>query len=79
MNNRQKLIDTRYRSGKPLIVTTNLSKNEMEHPSDIKYSRVYDRVLEMCIPIAVKGESRRKSNAKKIKEDVGKLIFEGCL
>lgn len=53
------VINSRYKSGKPLIVTTNLSVEEIRNPKDIKYSRIYDRILEMCIPIRLKGESRR--------------------
>ena len=29
-------IDSRYRSGKPLIVTTNLTLKELQHPRDMK-------------------------------------------
>lgn len=59
----QEIIDTRYRSGKPLIVTTNLSPQELQNPTDIRYKRVYDRILEMCHPILVNGESQRKKKA----------------
>lgn len=59
----QEIIDTRYRSGKPLIVTTNLSPQELQNPTDIRYKRVYDRILEMCHPILVNGESQRKRKA----------------
>lgn len=59
----QEIIDTRYRSGKPLIVTTNLSPQELQNPTDIRYKRVYDRILEMCTPILVDGSSRRKKKA----------------
>lgn len=59
----QEIIDTRYRSGKPLIVTTNLSQSELQNPTDIRYKRVYDRLLEMCHLILVDGESRRRSKS----------------
>lgn len=72
----QEIIDTRYRSGKPLIVTTNLSPEEFECPQDIRYSRVYDRIREMCVTIAVKGESRRKDKARKNREDFKQMILE---
>lgn len=58
------IIDTRYRSGKPLIITTNLTKAEISFPSDIKYKRIYDRITEMCIPILIKGEPRRKNKSE---------------
>ncbi len=45
------VVDSRYRSGKPLIVTTNLSLDELQHPQDTPHARIYDRLLEMCAPI----------------------------
>lgn len=59
----QEIIDTRYRSKKPLIVTTNLSQSELQNPTDIRYKRVYDRIWEMCHFVLVDGESRRKNKA----------------
>lgn len=60
------IIDSRYRSGKPLIVTTNLTAEELKYPSDVRKQRVYSRLFEMCIPIEVKGLDRRK---EKLKDD----------
>jgi len=42
------IIDSRYRSGKPLIVTTNLKLAELKHPPDLAHARIYDRILERC-------------------------------
>lgn len=57
------LIDTRLRSGKPLIVTTNLSMNELKNPENRAYGRIYDRILGMCkINFKIDGESRRTKN-----------------
>ena len=63
----QEIIDTRYRSGLPLIITTNLTQKELQNPDDSRYKRVYDRILEMCHLILVPGESRRigKSSVKR--------------
>ena len=43
------VIDSRYRSKKPLIVTTNLTLDELKHPKDLARARIYDRVLERCV------------------------------
>ena len=58
------IIDSRYRSRKPLIVTTNLTLDEIRHPQDTAHARIYDRLLEMCIPVSCIGVSFRKENAQ---------------
>lgn len=54
------IIDSRYRSRKPLIVTTNLTLTELKKPQDTAHARIYDRLLELCTPIACTGPSMRK-------------------
>ncbi|WP_297636792.1 ATP-binding protein [uncultured Clostridium sp.] len=50
------LIDTRYRSQKAIIITSNLSLEETR----TKFGdRIADRIVDMCFPIEVKGESMR--------------------
>lgn len=56
------VIDGRYRSGKPLIITTNLTHGEMLSEQDIKKMRVYSRILERCYPYEIKGLDRRKAS-----------------
>lgn len=70
------IIDSRYKNGQPLIVTTNLPLSEIKNPSDLKYSRIYSRILEMCVPIKFEGDDRRKEvfNSKLGK---AKKLFEG--
>ena len=53
------IIDARYRSGLPIIVTTNLTIGELADPADIRRQRVYSRLKEMCVPIEVTGADRR--------------------
>ena len=69
------IIDSRYRTGLPFIITTNLSLMEISNTTDIAYSRIYDRILERCFPIKVSGKSRRKDefnkNYKEIKKKLG--------
>ena len=74
------VIDTRARSGKPLIVTTNLSMKDLQNPPSLAHSRIYDRVLEMC-PIRLKltGDSRRVVNANDRKDKARRLLdLEGA-
>ena len=60
------VIDARYRTGKPMLVTTNLKKAEVMSPEGTENvgsadkMRIYDRVLERCRFFKVNGESRRK-------------------
>lgn len=54
------IIDARYKSGKPLIVTTNIDLNEIKRPKNLSYRRMYDRLIEMCHPVKVIGKSRRR-------------------
>lgn len=59
------IIDSRYRSGLPLIITTNLSLDEIKKPAEMAYTRIYDRVLEMCHPIQIAGNSRRRAEVRR--------------
>ena len=68
------VIDSRYRSGKPMIITTNLSLEAIKNPTETSDMRVFDRILERCFPIEVKGDSYRKKNVIDQYEDMkGKL------
>ena len=69
------VIDARYRSGKPFVITSNLTAEELRKPQEVGYARIYDRILERCFPIQITGESRRNKEGKEsyfdIKEKLG--------
>ncbi len=44
-------LNSRYQSRKPMIVTTNLTLEELKHPSDLAHEQIYDRLLERCVPV----------------------------
>lgn len=58
------IVDGRYLSRKPLIVTTNLSLRELKSPADMARQRIYDRILELCVPVCFDRESLRQEKAR---------------
>lgn len=68
------VIDTSYKSGKPLIVTTNLTLDELKFPTAIPHKRIYDRVLGMCVPVMFNGVNFRKEEAA-AKMEAAKKLF----
>ncbi len=60
-----KITDARYRSGLPLIVTTNLTAEEIDKGDGIGNKRIYSRLLEHCLAVEVKGKDRRRENARR--------------
>ena len=67
-------VDARYRSGKPVIYTTNLPLEVLKKPRDARYTRIYDRILERCFPVEFRGVSRRKREARRGFEEMKKLL-----
>ena len=70
------VIDSRYRSGKPLIVTTNLTLDDLHNPEDTAHSRIYDRLLSMCVPVRFTGDNFRQETAQRKMESMKKLITD---
>lgn len=64
------IIDSRYRAGLPMIITTNLSIDKIKNPDDITNGRIYDRIIERCFPIEVTGINRRH---KAVRESYGDM------
>lgn len=78
------IIDGRYRSKRPLIISTNLNEQELRtnlQTVDFKSGlidreeRIYNRLIEVCSPLEVKGSSWRKlkgiENTKSLMKELG--------
>lgn len=70
----QNIIDSRYRSGLPLIVTTNLTSDELKHPAEIRKQRIYSRLFEMCLPVEVTGQDRRRKKLRDDYSEIGEML-----
>ena len=57
------VVDKRLLTGKPMIVTTNIPLSVMKQTADLDDRRIFDRILEVCVPIRFDGENFRKSTA----------------
>lgn len=64
------IIDERVLSGKPLIITTNLTGEQLKNAEEIALKRTYDRLKEICHPITIKGVSKRVENGKARREQL---------
>ena len=69
------VIDERYKTGLPLIITTNLTISQLRNPEDVAHARIYSRVLEMCTPVHVPGYDRRTAIGKSKQELVKEVLL----
>ena len=58
------VIDSRYRAKLPMIITTNITGEEMKNPTNEADERIFSRILERCLPINVCGKDRRVAKAR---------------
>jgi DNA replication protein DnaC len=72
-----KIVNARYVAGNPVIVTTNLTPDELTKTADMGYQRTYDRLLEKCLPIQVDGRSRRRAAAAQTWNDMRQQLGIG--
>ena len=69
------VIDSRYRSKKTLIVTTNLTLTELNNAPDVAHRRIYDRILERCAPIRINNRNIRQDNASANLQEAKKILL----
>lgn len=69
------IINTRYQSQKPLIITTNLTMDVIKNPKDMDYSRLYSRIKEMCPKgVKVTAAGRRENAARAGYEEINRIL-----
>ena len=68
------VIDSRYRSRRPMIITTNLKLSELKNPPDLAHARIYDRILERCAPILFDGKNFREENASATRQTAKDIV-----
>lgn len=68
------VVNKRLLTGKPMIVTTNIPLSVMQKATDLDERRIYDRVLEVCVPIQFNGENFRKGNAAENVKRAAKIL-----
>lgn len=71
------VVDSRVRSNKPMILTTNLTLDYMKDPQDIRYTRIYDRIFETCYPLQMTGRSFRLDAGNKRFVKMRSLLEDG--
>jgi len=76
MENVFQVIDRRVCSGKPMIITTNLTVKEMRETQNMDEKRIYDRVLQNCQPICVNGENQRREKSKQNRIELEQIFQE---
>lgn len=68
------VVDRRIRSGLPMIVTTNLSIDEIKRPKEIDYKRIYDRIMEKTVSVEVTGMNRRYRKINDIIDEYREML-----
>lgn len=58
------VIDDRYRAGLPMIITTNMTLEQLKFPQGIEQARIFDRILERCFPVEFKCPSMRRQKIR---------------
>lgn len=66
------LINTRYERMLPTIVTTNYSIEEMSNPETMMQARMFERLMERCLPVRI--ENGRKRVSKNTHEEIKDIL-----
>lgn len=51
--------------------------DELKHPKDLARARIYDRVLERCVPLKINNQNIRELNAAANMQEARKILNSG--
>ena len=71
------VIDERYKSKKPFIITTNIQLEILKNPQDLEHARIYDRIMERCMPVYFGGRNYRSELGQGNRNMAKKILTEG--
>lgn len=70
------VIDERYKSGRPFIITTNIQLETLKNPNDLEHARIYDRILERCMPVYFGGRNYRSELGQENREQAKRVLTD---
>lgn len=70
------VVNRLYASPSKMIITTNLSMDDMSKCQDLSKKRIYDRILQRCYPVKIDGESKRLKKGRENIRRMRKLLEE---
>ena len=70
------VIDERYKSKKPFIITTNIQLEILKKPQDLEHARIYDRIMERCMPVYFGGRNYRSELGQGNRDMAKKILTE---
>ena len=68
------VIDNRNKAGRPLIITSNITVEQLKNPKSTNDARIISRLYQMCHPVLVRGEDRRRQQIKGDYAEIQKLL-----
>ena len=69
-----RVVSDRDKSMKPLIVTTNISYEDIKNPRSDDWARIWSRINARAIPINFSGTDKRSESAAKLRDETRRLI-----
>jgi DNA replication protein DnaC len=69
------ILDKRSQVRKPIIVTTNMTNEQLKSPRGVYEERIFSRLLESTFPILMKGEDRRRNQGKEMTKEWREILL----